>query len=149
MTKLKNQISKPSLKFSGAPLKSTSSNTTFLRPAPLPPPSSTYPARFAPTDYSRSNASSPSPSHRDGSFAIATPGARSSPARTLNPLNGGEAGEMIEIPRFRRKELNLTLVRKRGFGQRIAWVLLWIMWIVNGLAGLVSQLIDLFLRRRS
>jgi hypothetical protein len=73
---------------------------------------------------------------------MATPGARGSPARTLNPLSGGEAGEMVEIPRFRRKELNLALVRKRGLGQRVAWVLLWVSWVVNGLAGLVRQLTE-------
>lgn len=49
---------------------------------------------------------------------------------------------MVEIPRFRRKELNLALVRKRGLGQRVAWVLLWVSWVVNGLAGLVRQLRD-------
>jgi hypothetical protein len=46
---------------------------------------------------------------------------------------------MVEIPRFKRKELNLGLVRKRGPGQRIAWVLLWLVWFINGLAGLVSS----------
>jgi hypothetical protein len=49
---------------------------------------------------------------------------------------------MVEIPRFRRKELNLALVKKRGPGQRFAWAMLWIMWLVNGLAGLVSQLMS-------
>jgi hypothetical protein len=49
---------------------------------------------------------------------------------------------MVEIPRFRRKELNLALVRKRGLGQRVAWVLLWVSWVVNGLAGLVRQLTE-------
>jgi hypothetical protein len=47
---------------------------------------------------------------------------------------------MVEIPRFRRKELNLALVKRRGPGQRIAWAMLWVVWLVNGLAGLVSQL---------
>jgi hypothetical protein len=45
---------------------------------------------------------------------------------------------MVEIPRFKRKELNLALVRKRGPWQRIGWIMLWVVWLVNGLAGLVS-----------
>lgn len=46
---------------------------------------------------------------------------------------------MVEIPRFGRKELNMSLVTRRGPGQRMAWVLLWIVWVINGLAGLVRQ----------
>ena len=47
---------------------------------------------------------------------------------------------MVEIPRFKRKELNLGLVRRRGPWQRIGWIMLWLTWLVNGLAGLVSLL---------
>lgn len=122
-----------------APSKHSSTSTTFLRPAPPPPPSSSYPARFAHTDYPRSNASSPSPSAGPGSVF-----ARASPSRMVSPMrpsqNGleGQAGEMVEIPRFNRKELNLSLVRKRGPSQRIAWFLLWLIWLLNGLLSLVN-----------
>ena len=128
--------------------RTSSTNTTFLRPSPLPPPSSSYPARFAHTDYLRSNASSPSPSAGPGStFARASPSRMASPMRhTPNGLEG-HAGEMVEIPRFNRKELNLSLVRKRGVTQRIAWFCLWIIWVVNGLASLVSFLIPTFYSR--
>lgn len=120
--------------------KKSRNSTTFLRPAPLPPPSSSYPARFAHTEYPRSNASSPSPSAGPGSiFARASPSRLASPMRpTLNGLEG-QAGEMVEIPRFNRKELNLSLVRTRGPSQRIAWIGLWVVWVVNGLLGLVSS----------
>jgi len=135
-------MSKPSIGDHGPAPSSksnTSTGTTYLRPAPLPPPSSAYPARFAPTNYSRSNASSPSPSNLDGSLARATPDVRKSPIRGLI-AGAGEGEEMVEIPRFKRKELNLTLVRRRGPWQRIGWIMLWATWLVNGLAGLVSLL---------
>lgn len=49
----------------------------------------------------------------------------------------------MEIPRFKRKELNLQLVKRRGPGQRIAWIGLWAVWLINGLGGLVSlRLLD-------
>lgn len=135
-------MSKPSIRDPGPAPSSksnTSTGTTFLRPAPLPPPSSTYPARFAPTNYSRSNASSPSPANLEGSFARATPDVRKSPVRGL-VAGAGEGEEMVELPRFKRKELNLGLVRRRGPWQRIGWIMLWLTWLVNGLAGLVSLL---------
>lgn len=123
-----------------APSKTSTTNTTFLRPAPLPPPSSSYPARFAHTGYPRSNASSPSPSAGPGSiFARASPSRMASPMRHAPNGLEAQAGEMVEIPRFNRKELNLSLVRKRGPSQRIAWFGLWIIWLVNGLASLVRH----------
>lgn len=137
-------MSKPSFR-DGGPAPSSKSNTstgtTFLRPAPLPPPSSTYPARFALTNYTRSNDSSPSPSNLDGSYARAPPDVRKSPIRGLS-AGAGEGEEMVEIPRFKRKELNLALVRRRGPWQRLGWIVLWATWLVNGLAGLVSLLIS-------
>lgn len=119
--------------------RNSTTGTTFLRPAPIPPLSAAHPARFAHTNYPRSNASSPSPSGGQGSiFARASPSRIASPMRpTLTGLEG-QAGEMVEIPRFNRKELNLALVRKRGPGQRIAWICLWMMWVMNGLLSLVS-----------
>jgi hypothetical protein len=135
-------MSKPSIRdptTAPSSQSNTSTGTTFLRPAPLPPPSSTYPARFAPTNYSHSNASSPSPSNLDGSLARATPDIRKSPIRGL-VAGAGEGEEMVEIPRFKRKELNLGLLRRRGPWQRIGWIMLWLTWLVNGLAGLVSLL---------
>jgi hypothetical protein len=71
----------------------------------------------------------------NGSFARATPDTKKSPIRGQAAVEGEE---MVEIPRFKRKELNLALVRKRGPWQRIGWIMLWVVWLVNGLAGLVS-----------
>ena len=141
LSKIKKQMSKVSLRAPSNVPSSTGLNTTFLRPAPLPPPSATYPARFAHTDYARSNVSSPSPSLRfDGSLARASPDPRKSPSRPLAAGVAGDGDEMVEIPRFKRKELNLALIRKRGPWQRIAWVMLWLVWLLNGLAGLVSSI---------
>lgn len=46
--------------------------------------------------------------------------------------------EMIEIPRFKKRELNLGLVRKHPAKQRVAWLALGGLWVVNGLLSLVS-----------
>lgn len=46
--------------------------------------------------------------------------------------------EMIEIPRFKKRELNLGLVRKHPTKQRVAWLALGGLWVVNGLLSLVS-----------
>jgi hypothetical protein len=55
---------------------------------------------------------------------------------------GTEVGEMemIEIPRFKKKELNFGIVRRGGIGKRIAWVGLVGAWIGNALLGMVSPL---------
>lgn len=46
--------------------------------------------------------------------------------------------EMIEIPRFKKRELNLGLVRKHRGKQRTIWLALGSLWVVNGLLSLVS-----------
>lgn len=46
--------------------------------------------------------------------------------------------EMIEIPRFKKRELNLGLVRKHRGNQRAIWLVLGGLWVVNGLLSLVS-----------
>lgn len=46
--------------------------------------------------------------------------------------------EMIEIPRFKKRELNLGIVRKHPGKQRAAWLALGGLWVVNGLLSLVS-----------
>lgn len=46
--------------------------------------------------------------------------------------------EMIEIPRFKKRELNLGLVRKHRGKQRAIWLALGGLWVVNGLLSLVS-----------
>ncbi|ORY34234.1 hypothetical protein BCR39DRAFT_503559 [Naematelia encephala] len=44
--------------------------------------------------------------------------------------------DMIEIPRFKTRGLNLTIVMKSGPWQRVAWLSLWMGWITNGLLSL-------------
>lgn len=46
----------------------------------------------------------------------------------------------MEIPRFKKRELNLNIVRTRGVWQRLAWIGLWIVWLINALLGMVSGL---------
>jgi hypothetical protein len=55
------------------------------------------------------------------------------------PLGGVDKEEgYVEIPRFKKRELNLNIVRTRGVWQRLAWIGLWIVWPFNALLGMVS-----------
>lgn len=48
-------------------------------------------------------------------------------------------GDLVEIPRFKKRELNLEMVAAgRGWSQRLAWAGLWGFWVMGGLGGLVS-----------
>ncbi|KAK4686830.1 hypothetical protein P7C73_g3296, partial [Tremellales sp. Uapishka_1] len=49
---------------------------------------------------------------------------------------GAERWEMIEIPRFKKRELNLNIVRRRGLMERLSWIALWLFWVTNGLLSL-------------
>lgn len=52
----------------------------------------------------------------------------------------GEEEDMIEIPRFKKRQLNLGIVAG-GAGQRAAWYALWAAWLAWGLFSLVSCLL--------
>ncbi|RSH81460.1 hypothetical protein EHS25_006817 [Saitozyma podzolica] len=104
----------------------TPTSTTLLRPAPIGPTLITDTHRFAsPT----SRLPSPSPSRMSPGFARGTaPGA---------PLGGVDKEEgYVEIPRFKKRELNLNIVRTGGVWQRLAWIGLWIVWPFNALLGM-------------
>jgi hypothetical protein len=45
----------------------------------------------------------------------------------------------VEIPRFKKRGLNLEMVQGRMFTDRLAWVVLWLFWLGNALLGLVSE----------
>lgn len=45
----------------------------------------------------------------------------------------------MEIPRFKKRGLNLEMVQGRMFTDRLAWVVLWLFWLGNALLGLVSE----------
>lgn len=48
---------------------------------------------------------------------------------------------MVEIPRFKKRELNLGIVRghgRNGRRQVAAWVGLWVLWVGNALLSAVS-----------
>ncbi|WVO16733.1 hypothetical protein L204_104417 [Cryptococcus depauperatus] len=129
----------------------TPTKKTFLRPAP-PPPSQNgnlHPI-FAP---SSAHSLSPSPSHQRHLVPSAefAPSAHTRPRSTqpsqfptrvsrvsgnLTAMGLPEGFEMIEIPRFKKRELNLGLVRKHYFWQRIAWLTLGTLWLANGLLSL-------------
>ncbi|WWD22502.1 hypothetical protein CI109_106995 [Kwoniella shandongensis] len=124
--------SKPIRNASPGPRSSTQHaqrSATFLRPPPPTPlaPSSSE-IRFAPST-SRIPSPSPSPSRqhiRSPTFA---------PMSGMNMLSQPDV-ELIEIPRFKKRQLNLGIVRRQGRGQRIAWVGLWGGWLLNGLLSL-------------
>jgi hypothetical protein len=48
---------------------------------------------------------------------------------------GKEEG-LVEIPRFKKRELNLGIAGG-GLGQRVGWVMLWLGWLIWGLLSLV------------
>lgn len=47
--------------------------------------------------------------------------------------------KLVEIPRFKKRDLNLGIVRKRGRWdwERLAWLTLWVIWLGGALVGLV------------
>ncbi|KAK8845551.1 hypothetical protein IAR55_006266 [Kwoniella newhampshirensis] len=104
-----------------------SPSPNFLRPAPATPlTTSASRPRFA---LSTSRDPSPTPSRR----------------LTLSPSHAPRDGtpgppqpevELVEIPRFKKRELNLGIIRRRGVGQRFAWISLWSAWLLNGLLSL-------------
>ncbi|WVQ93671.1 hypothetical protein IAU59_000747 [Kwoniella sp. CBS 9459] len=116
----------------------TPDSTTYLRPAPATPltPFWSKP-RFA---VSSARQPSPSPSSRQPTPTF-THAPRSGTVTSLGngleglPQPGREEG-LIEIPRFKTKELNLGIVRTRGPRQKAAWLCLWAIWVVNGMLSL-------------
>ncbi|OCF44116.1 hypothetical protein I317_02070 [Kwoniella heveanensis CBS 569] len=113
-------------------------STTYLRPGPATPltPFWSKP-RFA-----VSNARQPSPS---SSSRLPTPTPTHAPRNETVTSSGNGIGGLpqprmeeglIEIPRFKKKELNLGIVRTRGPRQKAAWIGLWAIWVFNGLLSL-------------
>jgi hypothetical protein len=66
--------------------------------------------------------------------------ARWAPSFSLSPTphraHFDSFSSVVEIPRFRKRELNLGIVR--GAAQGAAWFLLWAGWLANGLLTAVS-----------
>ncbi|WVQ62642.1 uncharacterized protein L199_000789 [Kwoniella botswanensis] len=114
----------------------TPTSTTYLRPAPATPltPFWSKP-RFAVSSSSpivgRNQSPDPSTISRQG-----TPIPIYAPRSGADGLPPDPGSELVEIPRFKKKELNLGIVRRRGWGQRSAWLALWMVWLINGLLSL-------------
>ncbi|WRT63850.1 uncharacterized protein IL334_000775 [Kwoniella shivajii] len=106
----------------------TPSSTTFLRPAPATP----LTASWKTPKFAMSSSRNPSPS----SSRQPTPTPIFAPRSGRDGLPPGPGSELVEIPRFKKKELNLGIVTRRGFGQRIAWLMLWTAWMMNGILSL-------------
>jgi len=53
-------------------------------------------------------------------------------------MKDGRHAQLVEIPRFKKRELNLGLVRGSG-PWRVAWCTVWVIWLLNGLFALVSR----------
>ncbi|WWC85815.1 uncharacterized protein L201_000682 [Kwoniella dendrophila CBS 6074] len=108
-------------------------STSYLRPAPATPltPFWSKP-RFAVStpNHNTNHSPSPAPSSitRQG-----TPTPIYAPRSDADELPPGLGSELVEIPRFKKKELNLGIVRTRGWSQRIAWLSLVFMWLLNSL----------------
>ena len=54
-------------------------------------------------------------------------------------MPGGEESGLVEIPRFKKRELNLAIVRGSG-PWRLAWYAIWTWWLLNAMAALVGGL---------
>jgi len=100
----------------------------FVRPAPARPDSMGQAGpRFA---FSASSISAPlSPPSPILPLPISAP----NDPRSTSP----NKQEMVEIPRFKKRELHLGIIRKRSY--RAAWIALWVTWVSNGLLGLVCE----------
>lgn len=104
-------------------------STLFLRPAPDRP--SSIPGsspRLAP---SSSQSPSPSPSRQRSPVLV---GASS---RSGSVAGAPSGQELVEIPRFKKRELLLAIVGGHSLGPKIAWIGLWVAWLSNGLLSLV------------
>ncbi|KAI9635735.1 uncharacterized protein MKK02DRAFT_44435 [Dioszegia hungarica] len=111
------------------------------RPAPLPPLLlNPTPNRFAP---SSSRIPSPSPSATPTQSRAPTPLIVRDHAAGMK-LNGipperssmwGKEEGLVEIPRFKKRELNLGIAGG-GLGQRASWGMLWMGWLIWGLLSL-------------
>nr|XP_018266674.1 uncharacterized protein I303_00649 [Kwoniella dejecticola CBS 10117]OBR88832.1 hypothetical protein I303_00649 [Kwoniella dejecticola CBS 10117] len=114
----------------------TPNSTTYLRPAPATPltPFWSKP-RFAMSTSARNPSPIPSSISRGGS-----PSPIFAPRSGTDGLPVVPGSELVEIPRFKKKELNLGIVRRRGLGQRITWLGLWAAWLMNGLLSLFFDL---------
>lgn len=106
---------------------------THLRPAPPPPDlfDNLLPRLSPSSIITPSNVPSRQPSP---TFALRGP----NPAYLHRSTSGRE--DTVEIPRFKRKELNLGIVRRPGPVRRIAWLVLWGVCLGNGLLSLVCLL---------
>ncbi|EIW73364.1 hypothetical protein TREMEDRAFT_59529 [Tremella mesenterica DSM 1558] len=106
----------------------TATSATFLRPAPATP----LPMKFVGQRYALSSLNTTptsSTAHSPLPMFAPTEGSR---------FSNGPVGEgMVEIPRFKLKDLNLGIVRRYGRGSRVAWIGLWGLCIFNGLIGLL------------
>ncbi|KIR54980.1 hypothetical protein I315_02216 [Cryptococcus gattii Ru294] len=122
-------------------------SATFLRPPPPPPRTSSYRQHrqpvFAPSS-ARIAAPSSGPSSHKLLVSSAELSSRHGQPETLKPGRLSRVGppeedvEMIEIPRFKKRELNLGLVRKHRGNQRAIWLALGGLWVVNGLLSLME-----------
>ncbi|KIR63589.1 hypothetical protein I314_02993, partial [Cryptococcus bacillisporus CA1873] len=122
-------------------------SATFLRPPPPPSRTSSYRQHrqpvFAPSS-TRIAAPSWGPSSHKPLASSAEFSSRHAQPETLKSGRLSRVGppeedvEMIEIPRFKKRELNLGLVRKHPGEQRAIWLALGGLWVANGLLSLME-----------
>ncbi|KAE8543216.1 hypothetical protein D1P53_000704 [Cryptococcus gattii VGV] len=123
----------------------TPNSVTFLRPPPPAPRTPPYRQHrqpvFAP---SSARTAAPFPSSHKPLVSSAGFPSRHGQSETHESGRLSRVGppeedvEMIEIPRFKKRELNLGLVRKHRGKQRALWLALGGLWVVNGLLSLME-----------
>ena len=106
--------------------RATTASTHVLRPAPSAPQTTTStPLRFVSSTSTNLQQVGPDRPDRNEPYGLET--------------------DIVEIPRFKRRDLNLGFV-KHGSHQRLAWLLLITLWILNALLSLVSSSSYLYIR---
>lgn len=144
------------------PAEAKRMSTTYLRPAPpVPILSPERPARFAlrsslaagvatttcPSPAGSTHNLAPQQDKKHSlpprEYALPSPAASrlgGQRAASRRGLSTGTDATLVEIPRFKKRALNLGIVRKgNDVRQRAAWCALWFFWVATSFLGLVSK----------
>lgn len=111
---------------------------------PFPPPITPTRSRYVSEQFFAGLRAAPSPpGNHSAQFATGTLSFSGTPTphrQHFTSFRTDDTG-VVEIPRFKKRELNLGIVRRHGRHGRwqvAAWMSLWVLWVGNGLLSAVS-----------